>query len=219
MIGVSGESNEALSAKFLKHGANDFLRKPFHPEEFYCRIIHNLEYLELNEKIAESTDRDSLTNLHHRQYFFNAARDSYLAAQDKSLPLALAVINVDNFRAINDKYGYEWGDFALKYIANGLHNMLERFLLCRADGDSFFVMMPGLDNEKAEAFLSSARQLFSAGECMIADEARHFFISVGVTNNLKNGLDGQVRHATKLMHLAKDAGGNMVLNDEDEEER
>ncbi len=217
IIGVSGESNEALSAKFIKHGANDFLRKPFHPEEFYCRIIHNLEYLEMNDLITDAAERDYLTRLYHRQYFFNTAHDSYSSAQEKSLPLALAVINVDNFREINDNYGNEWGDYALKHIAHGLHKMLERFLLCRADGDNFFVMMPGLDNEKAEAFLSSVRQLLSAEECVVNGDVHHFYFSIGVTNHSENGIDAQVRQATKLMYLAKDAGGDMVLSDEDED--
>ncbi len=218
MIGVSGDSNEALSAKFIKNGANDFLRKPFHPEEFYCRIIHNLEYLEISEKTADSIERDFLTNLYHRQYFFKTARDSYTNAQEKSIPLALAVINIDGFRQINDKFGYDWGDFALKHIANNLHNMLERFLLCRADSDNFFVLMPGLDNQKAEAFISSVRQLLSAEECIIDGEVHNFYISAGVTNKITSGIDGQVRHATILMYLAKDTGGNMVLGDEDEDE-
>ncbi|WP_246841673.1 response regulator [Cellvibrio sp. PSBB023] len=108
MIGVSGESSEALSAKFIKHGANDFLRKPFHPEEFYCRIIHNIESLELVEQITYNAQRDHLTGLYHRSYFFNAARELYNAAREKSAPLSMAVINIDNFSEINQHYGNAW---------------------------------------------------------------------------------------------------------------
>src|SRR5690606_19539541 len=101
MIGLSGESSEALSAKFIKQGANDFLRKPFHPEEFYCRIIHNLESLELIERISYLAQRDQLTGLYHRHHFFNAARDIYRSAQEKSTPLAAVAINIDGFRELN----------------------------------------------------------------------------------------------------------------------
>lgn len=217
MIGVSGESSEALSAKFIKHGANDFLRKPFHPEEFYCRIIHNIEYLEMIEQITYTAQRDHLTGLFHRPHFFNVAREVYRAAQEKENPLALAVINLDNFRQINEKYGYEWGDVALKHVAHCLQNMLDRFLLCRADGDDFIVLMPGLDNEKAVALISRVRQLLSAEECVIQGTSIRFFASAGVTNRVAAGIDGQVRQATKLLRLAKEAGGNMVLGDDDEE--
>ncbi|MES2674994.1 MAG: response regulator [Pseudomonadota bacterium] len=217
MIGVSGESNEALSAKFIKHGANDFLRKPFHPEEFYCRIIHNLEYLELVEKITDTAQRDHLTGLFHRHHFFNVARDICHSAQEKSLPIALVVFSVDNFRQINDQYGYEWGDFAMKHVAKGLNNMLDRFLLCRGDGDEFFVLLSGLDNEKAIEFISRVRQILSTETCTLNGEEQNFCFSAGVTNQMENGIDAQIKKATRLVRLAKESGGNMVLGDEDDE--
>jgi diguanylate cyclase (GGDEF)-like protein len=218
MIGVSGESSEALSAKFIKHGANDFLRKPFHPEEFYCRIIHNIEYLELVEKITNNAQRDHLTGLFHRHHFFNVAREVFRNSQEKSLPLALAVIRVDNFSKITDKFGFEWGDVALKNIANSLNSMLERFLLCHAGGEEFFVLLQGLDNEKAIAFIGRIRQLLSAETFLVNGESLRCYFSAGVTNQLNTTVDAQIKQAKKLLQLAQEAGGNMVLGDEDDEE-
>lgn len=215
MIGVSGESSEALSAKFIKHGANDFLRKPFHPEEFYCRIIHNLEYLELVEQITSSAQRDHLTGLFHRHHFFNAAREFYRSAQEKSSPLALAVINLDRFRALNEQYGHEGGDVALKHVAHCLNNMLGRFLICRADADDFFVLLPGLDNEKAVSLISRVRQLLSSEDCIINGKSQRLYFSAGVSNAMQNGVDQQIKSATHLLRLGKEAGGNMVLGDDD----
>lgn len=215
MIGVSGESNEALSAKFIKHGANDFLRKPFHPEEFYCRIIHNIESLELMEQITYNAQRDHLTGLYHRSYFFNAARELYKTAQEKSSPLSMAIINVDNFSAINQTYGNAWGDVALKHIAETLQNMLGRFLLARADSDDFFVMMPGFNHEKAAAFLGRVKQLLAAEECILHGESVSFYFSAGVTSQMKQGLDQQIAQAAIHLRHAKEAGGNMVVDDGD----
>jgi diguanylate cyclase (GGDEF)-like protein len=218
MIGISGESNEALSAKFIKHGANDFLHKPFHPEEFYCRVTHNIEYLELIEKITAAAQRDHLTGLFHRHHFFNAARDTYLVAQEKQTPVAIAVINLDHFSDFNEKYGHEWGDVALKHVANSLSGMLERFLLCRADSDNFYVLMAGLDNEKAVAFISRIRQLVSVDECIIDGQPQRFYFSAGISNKNQDGIDRQIKRAMHLLQLGKEAGGNMVLGDDDEEE-
>jgi diguanylate cyclase (GGDEF)-like protein len=218
MIGVSGESSEALSAKFIKHGANDFLRKPFHPEEFYCRIIHNIESLELIEQITFNAQRDHLTGLYQRSYFFNMARDYYHQAQEKSSPLAMAVINIDHFSQINQAYGNAWGDVALKYIATSLQEMLGRFLLARADGDDFYVLMPGLGNEKAAALLSKVKQLLASEEYNINDEAMHFYFSAGITGKLQNSLDEQIAMATTYLRRAKEAGGNMIVDDGDEDQ-
>lgn len=216
MIGVSGESSEALSAKFIKHGANDFLRKPFHPEEFYCRIIHNIESLELVEQITYNAQRDHLTGLYHRSHFFNAARELYKSAQEKSAPLVMAIINIDNFSEINQQHGNAWGDLALKQIASRLAAMLDRFLLARADSDDFFVMMPGLDHEKAAAFLSKVKQLLAAEPININGESRHIYFSAGVTGQLKNSLDEQITTANEYLRRAKEAGGNMIVDDGDE---
>lgn len=218
MIGVSGESSEALSAKFIKHGANDFLRKPFHPEEFYCRIIHNIESLELIEQITYNAQRDHLTGLFHRPYFFNAAREHYRNAQEKTLPLAFAVINIDRFSRINQQYGNVWGDIALKQIAASLYSMLGRFLLARADSDDFYVMLPGLDNEKAVALLDKVKKLLAAEAMVIDGHTEHFSFSAGVSNKLLGSLDQQVAQAIKYMYRAKDAGGQMIVDDGDEDD-
>jgi diguanylate cyclase (GGDEF)-like protein len=216
IIGLSGESNEALSAKFLKQGANDFLRKPFFPEEFYCRITHNLESMELVSAINDLKQRDHLTGLFHRQYFFEASRELYRNASENLTPLALAVINIDNFSLINDQYGHESGDALLIHVARNLNHMLDRFLLCRANSDSFFVLLPGLDNEKAVALISRVRQLLSAEVCTINGEPKRAYFSSGVSNRHQEGIDQQIRFATHLLQLGKEAGGNMVLGDDDE---
>ena len=218
MIGVSGESSEALSAKFIKHGANDFLRKPFLPEEFYCRVIHNIESLELIEQITYNAQRDHLTGLFHRPYFYNAAREIYRNAREKSLPLACAIINVDKFSLINQQHGSAWGDIALKNIAASLQSMLGRFLLARADSDDFYVLMAGLDNEKAVALLDKVKQLLGAESVVIDGESKHFYFSAGVTNCLQNSIDQQIALATKYMRRAKDAGGQMIVDDGDEDD-
>jgi len=217
IIGLSGESNESLSAKFLKQGANDFLRKPFLPEEFYCRISHNLEHVELVEEIAAIRQRDHLTGLFHRQYFFEAAQELYRNAHENSTPLALAVFNLDHFSHLNDQYGHESGDTVLIHVARNLNHMLERFLLCRADGDNFFVILPGLDNEKAVALISRVRQLLSEEPCAISGERKRIYSSAGVSNKYHQGIDEQIKFATHLLRLGKEAGGNMVLGDDDEE--
>ncbi len=217
MIGVSGESNEALSAKFIKHGANDFLHKPFHPEEFYCRINHNIEFLELVEKIAFNATHDHLTGLYHRAHFFNLGREQHKNARANSAQIAVAVIDIDAFGRVNTEQGNEYGDYVLKLVAEQLQSMLSRFLLARADTDIFYLMMPGLDNEKALAFISKVKQLFSGENFTVNNTNYHFSFSAGVTNQLYSSLDEQISRANLLLQRAKEAGGNMVIGDDDED--
>ncbi len=217
MIGVSGDSSEALSAKFIKHGANDFLRKPFHPEEFYCRITHNIEFLELIEKIEFNACHDHLTGLYHRVQFFNLGREHHKNAIEKQNHLSIAVINIDQFSRVNLQHGNDWGDYALKQIAATLQEMLGRFLLARADADDFYLLMAGLDNEKALALISKVKQLFASEAILINGESLYFTFSAGISN-LADSLDQQVSKAVKLMQRAKDAGGNMIIAEDEEDD-
>lgn len=216
MIGVSGASDDALSAKFIKQGANDFLSKPFHPEEFYCRITHNLESLELIQQLAYNAERDHLTGLHHRSHFFSVAQEMERTAAEKATPLAAAVINIDKFRQINQRYGNQGGDIALCHVAGLLQQMLDRFLLSRVQSDEFYVLMPGLDNEKAVALISKVRHLVAADSITIAGETIHCDFSAGVTNRVCERIDDQLMQAEKFLQLAKEAGGGMVVGDDDE---
>lgn len=216
MIGISGESSEALSAKFIKHGANDFLRKPFQPEEFYCRVLHNVESLELMEQVAYAAQRDQLTGLYHRHHFFNLARDLYRTTSARGTALAAAILNVDGLGYINEKYGSEWGDHALRCIAQHLEKMLQKFLLCRADGDDFYVLLSGLDNEKAVALIGEVRRLIAAEAIMLDNEPVYLSLSAGVTSQRGQSIDEQLAHAKRLLQLAKEAGGNMTVDDENQ---
>lgn len=216
MIGVSGESSEALSAKFIKHGANDFLRKPFHPEEFYCRVIHNLELLEQVELLDYYADRDPLTGLYHRSYFFRHAQDLESQAREKSTPLAFAVLNLDDFALINQRFGNQGGDLVLQHVATLLQQMLDRFLLCRASGDEFFVLLPGLDNEKAVSLISRVRQLVAAAPVVVQGESFCCNFSAGVTNLVCASMDEQLNQAVKFLQLAKESSGGMVVGDDEE---
>ena len=216
MIGISGESSEALSAKFIKQGANDFLRKPFHPEELYCRVINNIELLELAERLTHNAERDQLTGLYHRNYFFSAAQALTQAAIEKHAPLSAAVINLDDFRRYNEHYGNQGGDLVLQHLAGLLQQMLSRFLLCRAGGDEFYVLMPGLDNEKAVSLLSKVRQLVSAESLTINRDSVACSFSAGVTSCASESVDDQIFRAQKFLRLAKESGGNMVVGDDEE---
>ena len=71
IIGVSGMGDIDLGAQFIKHGANDFLVKPFSHEEMIYRINQNIEILEYMEAIRNLANRDYLTELYNRRYFFH----------------------------------------------------------------------------------------------------------------------------------------------------
>lgn len=218
IIGLSAESEGSLSAKFIKTGANDFLTKPFNPEEFYCRINHNIESLELVEKIRDVANRDYFTNVYSRRYFFQEGEILWESAQKNNTPLALGVINLDNFKEFNENYGNSFADAVLKKVAAILEKALFRFILARSSGKEFYVLLPGLDNIKAVVLLDKVRAIIARESFAIENGETFVTCSVGVSNNLQGRLLEQITSAEDLMKRAKDAGKNIVFGEEDEQE-
>ncbi len=218
IIGLSAEGKGSLSAKFIKTGANDFLSKPFNPEEFYCRINHNMESVELVEKIRDVANRDYFTNVYSRRYFFQKGEEIWSAAKENNTPLAMGVINIDDFKQVNERYGNVFADSILKKVAAILEKALFRFILARSSGKEFYVLLPGLDNIKAVVLLDKVRVIVSRENFATVNETAFVTCSIGVSNNLQDRLLDQIASAELRMQHAKQAGKNIVFGDEDEEE-
>lgn len=214
IIGLSAEGQGALSAKFIKNGANDFLCKPFYHEEFHCRVMHNVESLELIEQIKDAANRDHLTRAYNRRYFFDVGEKLYDQAKEKQAPLAAVVLDIDHFKRINDTYGHEVGDTALKQFSNSLNEGLGRFLVARTGGEEFFALLPGLDNEKAVALIDKLREIIAASPIYAGDERIPLTFSAGVSNQLLGNLDEQLNMADGYLYRAKEAGRNLVVGDD-----
>ncbi len=217
IIGLSAEGNSSLSARFIKIGANDFLAKPFNQEEFHCRVMHNVESLQLIANIRDAANRDPLTGIYNCYYFFDKGEELFVHAKRENAMLAAAVIDIDNFKQLNDSYGREVGDSVLKAVVAKLKESFSRFLLARSGGEEFYVLLPGLDNEKAITLLSTVREWVARDPITIAGDDIYVTFSGGVTNKLAGNLDAQISLASEYLKRAKDAGRNLIIGDDDED--
>ena len=120
MIGISGNTDASLIPRFLKNGANDFLRKPFSREEFFCRVSQNVDQLELIGTLQDLATRDFLTGLPNRRCFLEQSQRQLPQLQLHGQCVAVAMIDIDHFKHINDTYGHEAGDDALRAVAGAV---------------------------------------------------------------------------------------------------
>lgn len=213
IIGLSSEGEGALSAKFIKHGANDFLRKPFNHEEFFCRVNHNVEFLELIERIRDAAKRDELTGAYNRQYFFSHGQSLHLSAKSSESKLAAAIIDLDHLADINREYGSDAGDQLMYQLAQRLNETFERFFFARGDGQQFFVLLPGLSNEKAVAYIEKVRQIIASTKFQTDSSEIGVTFTAGVSNQVGDSVDELLHNAEHCLKRAKDAGGDIVIGD------
>jgi diguanylate cyclase (GGDEF)-like protein len=200
IIGVFGVDNTYLTAKFIKNGANDFLKKPFCPEEFYCRVLQNIEYIENIETIKRQANTDYLTELFNRRYFFET-----LTPIVKSLvPQTLAMMDIDHFKSVNDNYGHDIGDEVLKIVANLLK---EHFpapcVVARLGGEEFSVFFGEEPINAAIERLEAFRIELSKIAIQANDESLQCTMSIGVTNQIQERRVGLINFAYGLLYQPK----------------
>lgn len=221
IIGLSGQEDSAISVKFIKNGANDFLSKPFEQEEFVCRVTNNIEALDSLEQLQWQASRDYLTGLYNRRYFSEEGETLLQRAVREQQPLSLAVLDIDFFKNINDEYGHQAGDMVLQQLAQLLEETLGRFLVARTGGEEFSVLLPGLDNDKALSLLNGLRQNVEERIFDIPDDFVRISISAGVAASValpQPSLSALFARADEHLYRAKEAGRNLVMGDDEDDE-
>lgn len=200
IIGISSSQDPSMSARFIKAGADDFLTKPFNHEEFFCRVTRNIEYVENLCALARAAREDMLTKLPNRRSFFERI-------QRQSQPYALAMLDIDHFKRINDNYGHDVGDQALRWLAELLRDTFGQENTARFGGEEFVMLLPGADDPlpRLEAFC----QRVAAAVIATSHGELQFTVSIGVAANLPD-VSQLLKKADAQLYQAKQAGRNRV---------
>ncbi len=213
VIGVSGRDDADLVARFLKSGANDFLRKPYSREEFFCRVSQNVDQLELIGSLQDLATRDFLTGLPNRRHFLEQAERLVPQLRRESRPLALAILDVDHFKRINDSWGHEAGDHALRALAAALSmHARPQDHVARFGGEEFCLLVADLDDEALVAHLEHLRARVEALDVATPAGELRMTVSIGVrTATARDDLHRLLAEADRRLYLAKAGGRNRVV--------
>ncbi|QBG36208.1 diguanylate cyclase [Litorilituus sediminis] len=211
VIGISGASNGIHSARFIKNGADDFLRKPFCPEEFYCRITQNIESLNNIAKIQHAANTDYLTDLANRRAFFRSAEQRINEYINKKVPYCLAMLDIDFFKKINDQYGHDAGDQVLKVLALYMRKHFGSGLTARLGGEEFAVLLHGIDTDNLYNRLDDFRREIAVANIPIGEHHLSTSVSLGVVFSSDEPLSKQMSEADHALYLAKENGRNQIM--------
>ena len=218
IIGLSACNDLNLSAQFIKFGANDFLTAPFVQEEFQWRILRTMEQIRLISKITDSANRDFLTKLYNRRYFFSRAEQLYsqhqsqLQSQSSTEDLCISLIDIDFFKAVNDNYGHDSGDAVLVQIATLLKQHFSDFTVARYGGEEFIIILNNLAIEGCSALLEDFRSIVEAYLFIIPDGELKATVSLGAAMlKAVESLDEVINKADSALYKAKEAGRNQLI--------
>ncbi len=208
IIGLSGEGSSALSARFIKSGANDYLNKPYCHEEFFCRVIQNVEYIENIEAIRRASNTDYLTGLPNRRHFFTR-----ISANLKIAPInvVIGMVDVDMVHWINETYGYEAGDQALKEIANLLVRHFPSSHVSRFGGEEFCIYSSGLPIASVAGAFESFQEAVSRHTIVFEGNEIKSRVSIGVTSQFSGDIHESLKVAGSNLNKAREQGHNQVI--------
>lgn len=216
LLGISSSTDRKTSAGFLKAGAHDFVSRPFVLEELQCRIASSVDTLAQLRQLQDLAARDFLTGLFNRRHFFERGRSLVDEAREMGLPISVAIIDVDHFKRLNDRYGHEGGDKALAAVARGLSLSAERGfnLLARIGGEEFAVLFPGADLAEATRLSEAIREAITREPLALGDDAFALTVSLGVAEiGPRDALDACLGLADRALYVAKQGGRNRVCAD------
>ena len=213
VIGVSARNDPGLVARFLKSGANDFLRKPFSREEFFCRVSQNVDQLELIGSLQDLATRDFLTGLPNRRHFLEQAERQVPRLRTSRLPPAMAILDIDHFKHINDGWGHEAGDHALRAVAAVLsRHARQQDQVARFGGEEFCMLVPDLDAGALHTYFDTLRQRIEALRVKTPGGELRMTVSIGVrVADPDDDLHRLLADADRRLYLAKAGGRNRVV--------
>ena len=212
VIMMTSPEDGVNGAIFLKNGANDFIAKPFVKEELICRVNNTIENMENINKIANFSNKDFLTGLFNRRYFYDDMQEYLSSIEENPAPYAVALIDVDGLKDINDKYGQDGGDKILKHIAKRLiDDTKSNDTVARFGSGEFCVVLKNMPQEDAVKFLVSLRAGMAANPINIKNEPVKISVSIGVTfGKTDYAVDEILDIADEALHRAKENGRNRV---------
>lgn len=138
-------SEKEAEVKSIKLGASDFITKPYDMPEVILARCERIIKLSEETTLIHSTEKDAVTGLFTRDYFFEYIRQ--IEARHNSSVDAL-VFNIDHFHLVNEMYGRKTGDSVLVRVANTLEEVLKEkeIISCRTEADTFYVLCEHIDD-------------------------------------------------------------------------
>lgn len=171
-----------------------------------------LTYRERYEDLLKVVDRDHLTGAFHRRHYDTYAPDVLKSGLEQSNPVGFLVIDIDYFKAVNDRLGHQAGDEVLKAIARLLQeNLRTQDHLYRYGGEEFVLICDRMDGKAAFVLAERIRKIIERFSAIYLPEK--VTVSIGVASAPEDGrtIRALFEKADNRLYQAKEAGRNRVI--------
>lgn len=207
VIFLTAEYDMAKEIKGLEMGAMDYIKKPFDPDVMKARIDKILSFAEQKKELEGAANRDSLTDLSTRK-----ALENFMSSGVNTETGYFLLIDLDNFKKVNDTFGHIVGDSVLVRLAHVFEDIVgTKEGICRLGGDEFAIFVPG--DKSKEEIKNLARRMIATSEFEISDVLEDYndfkvSISVGISKKPSDGEDFHTLYnkSDKALYFVKQNG-------------
>lgn len=217
IILLTGRTSREDIIRGLESGADDYMIKPFHPEELKSRLKIGQRIIELEQRIMRLARTDYLTGLLNRRAFMERLESENNRAHRENKPLSLIIMDIDHFKSVNDSYGHQAGDLILQELAASISKSCRLYdFIGRYGGEEFIVCLPGADKDNAGITAERMRLAVENMKKYIPerDVVVKITASFGVAS-LQPGddinIDRLINKADDALYRAKRGGRNRVI--------
>jgi len=163
-----------------------------------------------NKELMKLSTIDPMTGAYNRRYLYNVSKELTALAKREKKHLSIAMIDIDNFKKINDTYGHDVGDEVIKTVVNIMRKTSrDSDLSIRFGGEEFVILFPNTDIEQSIIVLEKIRKTIEEST-LISNFS--FTVSIGVSKFIysENHIDKSIKRADEKLYIAKNSGKNRI---------
>lgn len=219
-----GEAEDrARILRGLEIGAHDFLVRPIDRNELLARVRSQVRRKRFTERLRDSVQSsmemavmDQLTGLHNRRYLDNRMDALFNESVLRARSLALLVLDVDRFKAVNDSFGHDAGDEVLREFADRVRACTRGIdIVARMGGEEVAVVLPDTTLDAAKMVAERIRGEVEAQPFNIHSNARAISVTVSIGVASRRAGDASPtemkKRADEALYRAKESGRNRVI--------
>ncbi|MCK5285023.1 MAG: PleD family two-component system response regulator [Alphaproteobacteria bacterium] len=223
IVMVGNEDDMPRIAQGLDMGAHDYILRPIDSNELLARVHTQVRRKRFQERLRSTYEislsmalTDSLTGLYNRRYLEVHLEKLLEKNNESKKALAVLLIDIDNFKLVNDTYGHNVGDEILVIFAERLKDNLRSFdLVARLGGEEFVALLPDVSEERAHMVAERLRRSISdlPFPCAVPEGMLSIATSIGgaLIQHGKHSTQDVLDRADKCLYKAKDSGRNCTV--------
>lgn len=214
LILITARIQEGDRVRGLDMGADDYITKPFSFSELLARVRVGSRVVQYQQHLEYQSQVDSLTGLFNRRAFEKKVEEEFERAKRYHHPLSLLILDIDNFKNINDTYGHHGGDAALVKIGETLKDKTRRSdFPSRYGGEEFVLVLPETDAENAVQVAEKIHEDVRTSQFGTAAKPFVLTVSIGLSSTSNKEYSDwreMLKDADYALYLAKNTGKDRV---------